>query len=122
MTETSHDLTVFFDGSCPLCRKEIAFYQNKRGADRIGWIDVSAVTSGDVTEGLDCSAAMKRFHVLTANGQLIDGGAAFAALWQVLPGSRWAGKLFSVPGLRQVLNLAYDAFLPIRPYLQRLVR
>ena len=122
MTNTAPVLTVFFDGSCPLCRKEIGFYRRKRGADRIDWVDVSAVARGDVATGLSCDQAMRRFHVMTPAGRLIDGGHAFAVLWAALPGFRWVGKVMGLPGLRHVLNLAYDAFLPVRPALQRFFR
>ena len=44
--------TIFYDGSCPLCRREIGFYQKQIGADQLTWQDVSRIRSGDVVEGL----------------------------------------------------------------------
>lgn len=63
---------------------------------------------------------MARFHVRDRSGLLINGGAAFAALWKELPAYRWLGLAFSAPPLRWGINLAYNTFLPVRPYLQGL--
>ncbi|MEC8852758.1 MAG: DCC1-like thiol-disulfide oxidoreductase family protein, partial [Pseudomonadota bacterium] len=35
-------LTIFYDGGCPLCAREIAFYRRRAGAGRLDWIDVAA--------------------------------------------------------------------------------
>lgn len=112
--------TVYYDRSCPLCRREIAFYQRRSGADRIDWIDVSQ--SENAPADLSCRAAMARFHIRKTDGQLMDGGAAFAELWKHLPVFRPIGLVFSVPPLRWVINLAYNLFLPLRPYMQGLFR
>ena len=119
--ETDSLLTVFYDGSCPLCLREISFYRRAQGAEKLRWIDVSG-TEGVVTEGLSCQQAMQRFHVLEADGRLVQGGAAFATLWAALPRWRWLGVLFLRQPFRTLLNGAYLAFLPIRPHLQRLAR
>ena len=74
------ELTVYFDGSCPLCRREIAFYRRLRGAERLQWLDVSA--GAPLGQDLSCEAAMRRFHVRDAQGRLLSGGAAFARLWR----------------------------------------
>jgi predicted DCC family thiol-disulfide oxidoreductase YuxK len=114
------ELTVYFDGSCPLCRREIAFYRRLRGAERLQWLDVSA--GAPLCEDLSCEAAMRRFHVRDAQGRLLSGGAAFARLWRALPGWRVAGSLLAWPPMSWALELAYRAFLPLRPRLQGLVR
>lgn len=112
------ELTIYFDGSCPLCRREIALYRRLRGADRLQWLDVSS--AAPLGAGLSCEAAMRRFHVRDARGRLYSGGAAFARLWRALPGWRVAGWLFALPPMSWLLELAYRGFLPLRPRLQRL--
>ncbi len=115
-------LTVFYDGACPLCEREIGFYRGCRGAEEIAWVDVSQADSGDVTPGLSQDAAMKRFHVQKADGGLVSGGAAFAELWATLPSFRWAGALLRQRPFVPVLDLSYNGFLKLRPRLQSLVR
>ena len=46
--KANNQVTVYFDGSCPLCRREIGFYKNSVGADLILWEDVSRVSDGRV--------------------------------------------------------------------------
>ena len=115
--QNAPELTVYYDGSCPLCRREIALYRRLRGADRLHWLDVS--TGLPLGEDLSCEAAMRRFHVRDARGSLLGGGAAFARLWRALPGWRVAGWVFAWPPMSWGLALAYRAFLPLRPCLQR---
>lgn len=89
-------LTIYYDGSCPLCRREIAFYRRLPAAAQLDWVDVSAGNT-PLGAGLSCEAAMRRFHVRDANGQLLSGGAAFARLWRALPGWRVLGWCVRLP-------------------------
>jgi predicted DCC family thiol-disulfide oxidoreductase YuxK len=117
-TETSKS-AVYFDGSCPLCRAEIAHY---RGTDRAGalcFVDISA-TDASLPDGLTRQQAMERFHVSDRNGQLLSGAAAFVEVWSRLPSWRWAARVAALPGAIAALEGGYRLFLPIRPSISRL--
>ncbi len=113
-------LTVYYDDSCPMCHAEICFYQRRPGSEFVNWTDVSAVPDGgEVAPGFTKREAMARFHVRQPDGTLISGAAAFAALWTELPSFRLVGRIAALPGIVHILELAYRAMLPIRPWLQR---
>ncbi len=111
-------LTVFYDGACPLCRREIAFYQRRSGAEALDWVDVSGCSDDEVAPGLSKPTALARFHVRAADGKLESGGAAFARLWSSLPGFRTLGRTLQLPPLVWLLERGYRSFLLVRPRLQ----
>ncbi|PKV44419.1 putative DCC family thiol-disulfide oxidoreductase YuxK [Janthinobacterium sp. 61] len=119
--ENSVTTTVFFDGSCPLCRWEISLYQGAVPTSPIQWIDVSD-TKQTAIEGCSCRELMARFHVQTKEGAMLSGAAAFVALWLLYPSWRWLGKLGSLPGMQALLELLYRGFLHLRPGIQWLAR
>ena len=112
--------TVYYDGACPLCSREIDFYRRRAGADEVAWVDVSDCGAERVAPDLSTDDAVTRFHVRTAEGRLVSGGAAFAALWEALPAFRWAGRAGRARPVAWLLDRAYGAFLRLRPSLQRL--
>ena len=113
-------LTVFFDGGCPLCRREIAFYRRRRGAERVRWVDLKAAGERSLPPGLTRQAALARMHVQLADGRLVDGAPAFLAMWRALPAFRPAAWLLDRRWLHGPLELGYRLFLRWRPALQRL--
>lgn len=110
-------VTVWFDGNCPLCRREIALMQrlDRRGAIR--FLDVAAGDDGACP--IDRADLLARFHAME-NGVLLSGAAAFAAMWRAIPLLRPLGLLARNQMVLTVLENAYRQFLRIRPRLQRL--
>ena len=118
--QTSKSLTVFFDGSCPICSKEINFYKMRAGADKLSWVDVSDEEIPIPIQTRSREELMARFHVLSSSGELVSGGAAFAELWASLPAFKTFGKIFKLPVLRFLIDVGYDIFLTLRPKFQNL--
>jgi predicted DCC family thiol-disulfide oxidoreductase YuxK len=110
------DVTVYYDASCPLCRREIAIY---RGRTDASFVDVS--DPANAPPDLSPEEAMARFHV-REDGRLLSGAAAFAALWRVTRGFRILGRIAALPGVRHILEAGYRGFLLVRPAVQRSVR
>jgi predicted DCC family thiol-disulfide oxidoreductase YuxK len=117
-------LTVYFDGSCPLCRAEIDHYRNSRGAEAIAFRDV-ADPAFEPPPDLTRDAAMARFHVRRADGALASGAAAFTELWLRLPAWRPLGRIAALPGVRRALEIEAQFGIPrsrlISPRLADLV-
>ena len=111
--------TVYFDGSCPLCRAEIGYYRRKDHSGALCFVDVSE-PDALVPEGLTQRRAMERFHVSAGNGQLLSGAAAFIEVWARLPRWRWAARAAALPGAITALEFGYRVFLPARPFIARL--
>lgn len=109
-------LTVYFDGSCPLCRAEIEHYREQEGASRLNFRDVSQAGQ-PLERDLERTQAMSRFHVRPSDGGLLSGAAAFVSIWRLLPRWRWAARIADLPGAMLLLEFGYRLFLPFRPIL-----
>jgi predicted DCC family thiol-disulfide oxidoreductase YuxK len=109
--KTQSPLTVYYDGACPVCRREIGFYQ-KRTGEAVSYCDVAAEVCP--APDLRREDALERFHVRLADGSLVSGAAAFLALWRETPGFRRAGALLSSGPVVAVLDKAYAGFLRLR--------
>lgn len=113
-------LTVLYDGDCPLCSREIAWYQHRPANEPIRWVNLRD-PAARLPEGIARDAALARFHVVHANGAAATGAAAFLRLWRAYPGLGRAARLLSNPPALAVLEAGYRLFLPLRPLLARLL-
>ncbi len=111
-------LTVWFDGACPLCTREIALM---RRLDRAGRIDFVDVAEPGASCPIDPALLLARFHA-REDGILLSGAAAFAAMWRAIPVLRPLGLLARNRQVLRGLEWAYIRFLRVRPALQRLAR
>jgi predicted DCC family thiol-disulfide oxidoreductase YuxK len=111
--------TVYYDGACPLCAREIAHYREAEGAERLAFVDVTACRAEELGPDLTREAAVARMHVRLADNQMVSGAAAFAALWRQLPGFAWAGRIASLPFILPILEGGYRMFLRVRRLWRR---
>jgi len=112
-------LTVWFDGGCPLCVREIALMRRLDRRSAIEFVDVS---TPDSTCPIDRGALLERFHAREAGGEMLSGAAAFAAMWRAVPLLRPLGLLARDRRVLAALEWAYRRFLRVRPRLQAWLR
>lgn len=109
-------VTVWYDGACPLCIREIALMRRLDRERAIAFVDVAP-------EGAACpidrNLLLARFHAREGSGPILDGAAAFAAMWRAIPVLRPLGLVAQNDVVLAALERLYGAFLKVRPVLQR---
>lgn len=116
-----NSLEVFYDGDCPLCRREINYFRALQSRQPIIWLDLTDA-GAELPADLNRCSALNRMHV-RVNGQIYyKGAAAFAQLWSQFAYWRMLGLLLKVPPLTWCADRLYSVFLKIRPALQRWVQ
>lgn len=111
-------LTVYYDGACPLCRNEIAFLRKLDRKERIRFLDVSPPDAGAYCP-LPKAQLLSRFHVMRSDGKIVEGAEAFTELYSVFPLLIWLRPIGRFPPTRWLLDRLYDGFLVLRPHLQK---
>lgn len=113
---TSASVTVWYDGACPLCIREIALMRRLDTRRAIEFVDVAP-------EGAACpidrTLLLARFHAQEAGGPVLSGAAAFAAMWRAIPVLRPLGLAARNGAVLRALEWLYRRFLVVRPWLQR---
>jgi predicted DCC family thiol-disulfide oxidoreductase YuxK len=112
----THQLTVWYDGACPLCIREIALMRRLDWRRAIQFVDLAP---NDAPCPIDRQLMLERFHAQAVNGPILSGAAAFAAMWRVVPLLKPFGLAARVPFVLKLLETLYLRFLKIRPKLQR---
>ena len=108
------ETTVYYDGGCPICSREVAQYRRARGAEALRFVDASACDPAALGPGLTREAAMAAMHVRRADGALVQGARAFGEIWAALPGFRALAWAMRVPGAAWVAEWGYRGFLRVR--------
>ena len=117
---TNGRLKVFYDGQCPLCSREITFYKLQEGANEVDWVDIFNSSAREFPKGLIRTNALKRFYVLSPDGELVSGGNGFVLLWLALPRFSVLGRIFNNKLMGFILECFYKFFVFYRPSIQRL--
>lgn len=117
MQRGGSDLTVWYDGACPLCLREIALMRRLDRRRAIQFVDVAGP---DAVCPIERTELLARFHA-RENGVMLSGAAAFAAMWRAVPVLRPLGLAARNARVLALLERSYGAFLRVRPTLQRFV-
>ena len=123
-TSPCDTLTVFFDGGCPLCSREIAHYQKLNDSQPQRTCEFIDLTKGPLHPELEKreitrETALSRMHVLRPDGEIVRNADAFCEIWAAMPYWRWLVPFTRLPGIMPVANALYDKFVQHRQMTRR---
>jgi len=82
--------TVYYDGLCPLCSREIAHYRARAGDAPVSFVDIARPGFDPARHGLDVQRVHEVLHVRV--GDVMHTGIdAAIAMWDAIPPYRWLG-------------------------------
>ena len=122
----SAKLTIFFDGECPLCKREINFLQSRNKKGFLSFIDIN--TSDfylDLKYGITYKQAMERIHAFKSDGSLIKDIKVFQEAYTLI-GLGWIYAPTKLPIFDKFIEFIYGIWakyrlkLTFRPSIEKL--
>ena len=109
-------LTLYFDGECPLCAREIKFLQKRAANDRLLFVDISSGTFDAKELGFTFGHMQSSLHARFADGLWVTGLDATLWSWRAAGLGFWATPL-TLSVFRPLLEFGYRLFCRLRPHL-----
>ncbi|MGR9107899.1 MAG: thiol-disulfide oxidoreductase DCC family protein [Gammaproteobacteria bacterium] len=103
----ANKITVYYDGACPRCLKELAFYEffdRNRGVE---WFDIVGNEPVLREHGIDPDEALQRLHLRMPDGTVVKDMDAFIVLWRQVLIFRPLAWLLAVPPLKAFAEKNY---------------
>lgn len=104
-----HEVEVFFDGECPLCRREIEFLRRRDRRSAIRFTDIATSDFDAAAMGMTQQRLMDRIHGRLPSGEIIEGVEVFRRLYAAVGFERLV-RLTRLAVVSSVLDWAYDRF------------
>ncbi|MBB1268622.1 thiol-disulfide oxidoreductase DCC family protein [Shewanella sp. SR44-3] len=103
------ELIIFYDGACPLCRREMDQLKYHDTLDKIQFEDLNAPEINARFPELNTVKANTLLHGLQANGDWLYGLDVTAKAWGLTGKHKWI-KLLRLPLIKPVADIAYLTF------------
>ena len=102
-------LTLLYDGGCPLCLREVAWLRRRDGQrGRLAFVDIDASDYDPSRHGgIDYRQAMGRIHAIAADGTVLRDLEVFRRAYQLVD-LGWLYAPTRWPGLRPLADAVYD--------------
>ncbi len=118
----SFPLTIYFDASCPLCRKEMSALRDHDAQQRLALVDCSGPDFDDREvrrAGYSVPELMRLIHARDADGRWFIGVDVFVLAYDAV-GIRSMAEFWAHPRLRPVWDWLYPWVARHRMVLSRL--
>ena len=103
-------VTVFYDGLCGLCSREIAHYKKIAPEGIFTWVDIAKNPQALEAHNINVIDALKYLHVIDKNGFTHTGVRSFQVIWEQLPRWKILSKLLRFKIFYFVADFLYIRF------------
>jgi predicted DCC family thiol-disulfide oxidoreductase YuxK len=97
--------TVIYDGDCGMCRDAIRLLRRWDRAGALRYVAFQDAASQGF--GIPLPALAAALHLVLPDGRVFAGADAAPEIAKLLPGKRWLGYLYEVPGIRPLARRVY---------------
>ncbi|MCH2183390.1 MAG: DUF393 domain-containing protein [Mariniblastus sp.] len=115
-SDSENRFQVFFDGACPLCRREIDWLRKRDRDQQIEFVDIADPSFDEQRHGRSYETLMTHIHGRETDGRWVTGVDVFRRLYQAA-GFGPLVRLSRLPLVKQLLDLAYRFFARYRTRL-----
>ena len=119
-------LTIFFDGGCPLCQREVDFLKSRNKNDSLKFIDINdSDFSFELDYGITYKQAMDRIHAIKSDGSLIKDVKVFQEAYDLI-GLGWVYAPTKLPIIDKISEFIYKVWanyrlkITLRPSIEKL--
>ncbi|MBT5019180.1 DUF393 domain-containing protein [Planctomicrobium sp.] len=110
MTSTKHkEFEVFYDGACPLCKREINLLSRWDKQDKIQFTDIAADDFSAESIGITYDQLMAEIYGRLPDGTFVNGVEVFRRLYSAV-GFSWIVAPTRLPGISHVMDFGYRIF------------
>ena len=113
------EFTIFFDGDCPFCVREVQWLLRRSRGGRLAAIDIATPEFDAAAFGGSPESFMARIHGRRADGTMIDGMQVFREAYAAV-GLGWLVAPTGWPILRPLFDVGYRWFARNRVRLGRI--
>lgn len=112
-------LSLYFDGQCPLCLREIQLFRKRNRQGRLELLDISTAEVAPLP-GLTREQMLGCLHARFANGSIVSG--IDATYWSYhAVGLGWLVKPLAWRWARPLWQWGYRQFCRLRPHLAAII-
>ena len=99
-------MKVYFNNSCKICKAEIDLYKKER-IQEINWVDITDNTLATEETSKNSKELLRRLHVKDGE-KVLEGAAAFLALWKKMPKYKFLYNFFKLPIIFSLFSIVYE--------------
>ncbi|HEY7364084.1 MAG TPA: DUF393 domain-containing protein [Methylomirabilota bacterium] len=101
---------LIYDGDCAMCRSSALWLMRRalgRGAEQLEILPCRSAARRARFPAIDEAACLAAMQLVLPDGRVVSGADAVPELLARMPGWRWLGRVFDVPGARPFARRVY---------------